>query len=57
MDDISYFIAREQEERELAERATDERARESHLALATSYAEILTLMRGENDTPWSGKTT
>ena len=53
MDDLDYFIAREREERQLAEQATNENARVSHLALAARYAELVMLMRGEDGTPWS----
>lgn len=52
-DDLSYYIRRELAEHELAERATDEKSRQSHLALAASYAEIIKLLRGESDTPWT----
>lgn len=52
MDEINYYAAREREERERAELAKDERVRDSHLALAESYARIVALLREEGGTPW-----
>jgi hypothetical protein len=39
--DVSYFMGKAREERELAERSEDRAAAETHLALADQYEQIV----------------